>query len=187
MDDENVIKNYLSQWERLSPEDTAEKFKNKLSSACQSNSGNLHSCKFRSIYWRFYLGGLSAKRECWADECAIYRELYENLKRDHLPIEDAQLSTNIDQDVRRTMPDLTFFRSEDIHNKMTSILTIWSIASPGGQRLSYRQGIHELLAPILFVINFDHETLQAIKPISKEKNVKLPNDLTTILNPKSGA
>merc|ERR1712048_313826 len=94
-----------------------------------------------------YLGCLSSKRANWEEETRIYRELYTSLKSQYLPVQDEQLKQNIEQDVRRTMPDMEFFRSKSIQKQMCDILTLWSIASPCGKRLSYRQGVHGLLAP----------------------------------------
>lgn len=70
---DNAVSNYLEQWQTLDAEETADKFRAKLASVCQISNGNLHKSKFRSVYWRFYLGGLSTKRECWVEECGIYR------------------------------------------------------------------------------------------------------------------
>ena len=76
---------------------------------------------------------------------------------------------------------MEFFRSSKIQSQMCDILTLWSIASPCGKRLSYRQGVHEILAPILFVLHCDQESLTGyLQNFTK----KLPQELKTILNPK---
>ena len=81
---------------------------------------------------------MSSKRRNWEEETRIYRELYTSLKKKYLPVDDEQLKQNIEQDVRRTMPDMEFFRSSLIQKQMCDILALWSIASPCGKRLSYK-------------------------------------------------
>lgn len=129
---------------------------------------------FRSIYWRVYLGCFSNKRENWMNEALIYRQIYRDLKAKHLPVTDEQLLVNVKQDVRRTMPDKKIFRQKNIQNMMTNILLIWSIASPCGKRLSYRQGVHELLAPMIFVLMADHANFSCMKEIENELEGELP-------------
>ena len=50
------------------------------------------------------------------------------------------------------MPDQPFFRQKDIQDVMTNVLFVWSKVNPD---VSYRQGMHELLAPILYVLEQD--------------------------------
>lgn len=177
----NELDLYISQWNQLNRKttETDQLFLERLTS--HGHHGNLHTTRFRSVYWKFYLGCLSSKRANWEEETRIYRELYTSLKKQYLPVTDLQLKQNIEQDVRRTMPDMEFFRSTSIQSQMTDILTLWSIASPCGKRLSYRQGVHELLAPILFVLHCDQESLTGyLQNFTK----KLPQELKTILDPK---
>lgn len=49
-------------------------------------------------------------------------------------------------------PDQPFFRQSSIQRIMTDILFIWSKLNPD---VSYRQGMHELVAPILSVVHTD--------------------------------
>lgn len=68
--------------------------------------------------------------------------------------ESDQLRQLIMQDVTRTFPDFDYFRRPETHVLMTDILFAWcqshnSVASSGDV---YRQGMHELLAPIVFML-----------------------------------
>ena len=183
------LKLYLKNYSNFFPH---EKNPETLLNHLTNENLNLHTSKFRSIYWRCYLGCFSNKRSNWINESQIYRQIYKDLKDKHLPVSDEQLILNVRQDVRRTMPDKKIFREEKVQDLMTEVLIIWSIASPCGKRLSYRQGIHELLAPMLFVLMADHATFNCMKDIAEsdqgdeqsEDSITLPEDLTVILDPE---
>ncbi|KAI7880453.1 RabGAP/TBC [Lichtheimia hyalospora FSU 10163] len=64
--------------------------------------------------------------------------------------EDSEIRKVIRQDVDRTFPDVEFFRSDQVQEQMTDILFIYCKLN---QDVSYRQGMHELLAPIYFVLS----------------------------------
>ncbi|KAJ3104106.1 hypothetical protein HDU97_009555 [Phlyctochytrium planicorne] len=65
---------------------------------------------------------------------------------------DTELEKIIRQDVERTMPDQPFFRQEQVQDVLTNILFVWSKLNPD---VSYRQGMHEILAPVLYVVDKD--------------------------------
>ncbi|KAG0185518.1 TBC1 domain, member 5 [Apophysomyces sp. BC1034] len=61
---------------------------------------------------------------------------------------DIELRKVILQDVERTFPDVDYFRSEMVQQHMTDILFIYCKLH---QNVSYRQGMHELLAPLYLI------------------------------------
>ncbi|KAI9276340.1 rab-GTPase-TBC domain-containing protein, partial [Umbelopsis sp. AD052] len=63
---------------------------------------------------------------------------------------DAEVRKIIRQDVERTFPDVEFFRDDAVQNQMTDVLFIYCKLNAD---VSYRQGMHELLAPIFLVLN----------------------------------
>ncbi|KAI9292915.1 RabGAP/TBC, partial [Neoconidiobolus thromboides FSU 785] len=65
---------------------------------------------------------------------------------------DQELRKLILLDVSRTFPEKDFFREDKIHEIMTEILFLYCKQK---SKLSYRQGMHELLAPILYVVSMD--------------------------------
>jgi hypothetical protein len=65
---------------------------------------------------------------------------------------DTELLDVIKLDLSRTYPDSTFFQSEAIQKSMLHILFVWARLHP---ETSYRQGMNELLAPLLFCISND--------------------------------
>lgn len=76
---------------------------------------------------------------------------------------DKELCTVIKQDVVRTFPGIEFFRKQSIQDTMTSILFCYARVHP---EMCYRQGMHEILAPILFVMHCDQQALLRVQDLS---------------------
>ncbi|RHZ68124.1 GTPase-activating protein GYP6 [Aspergillus thermomutatus] len=66
--------------------------------------------------------------------------------------DDEEMRADISQDVDRCLQENFFFREPATKAKMIDILFIYAKLNPD---LGYRQGMHELLAPILWVIHGD--------------------------------
>ncbi len=62
---------------------------------------------------------------------------------------DSELLDVIKLDLSRTYPDLEFFQSEQTQRQMLHILFVWSKLNAN---TSYRQGMNELLAPLLLLV-----------------------------------
>ncbi|KAF8559870.1 hypothetical protein OG21DRAFT_498632 [Imleria badia] len=62
------------------------------------------------------------------------------------------LRKTIQQDVERTFPDMGYFRNEDIQHQLTNVLFLYCQMHPD---IGYRQGMHELLAPMFYAVDFD--------------------------------
>jgi len=58
----------------------------------------------------------------------------------------------IERDVHRTCPELDFFHKQKVQQMLTDILFCYACENPA---ISYKQGMHELLAPLLFVLHCD--------------------------------
>lgn len=82
---------------------------------------------------------------------------------------DKELCTVIKQDVVRTFPGIEFFRKQNIQDIMINILFCYARVNP---EMCYRQGMHEILAPILFIIHCDHQALLRVQDLSAD-NVEL--------------
>lgn len=76
---------------------------------------------------------------------------------------DKELCTVIKQDVMRTFPGIEFFRKQAIQDTMTNILFCYARVNP---EMCYRQGMHEILAPILFVMHCDQQALLRVQDLS---------------------
>lgn len=63
-----------------------------------------------------------------------------------------ELRMTIAQDVERTFPDIGYFRAPAVQSQLASILFLYAVLHPN---IGYRQGMHELLAPIYYAVDFD--------------------------------
>ncbi|XP_049870124.1 TBC1 domain family member 5 isoform X4 [Pectinophora gossypiella] len=66
---------------------------------------------------------------------------------------DNELQALILQDVVRTFPDEPYFRDSKVQNLMVSVLFFWARSHTVG----YRQGMHEVLAPLLLELYIDRK------------------------------
>ncbi|XP_055956766.1 TBC1 domain family member 5 isoform X2 [Patella vulgata] len=171
---------YSSEWERLF---MRQNYFKKLQE--QGMDGNLRSSRFRSVCWKLYLKVLPEEKENWSEHSLLWRNKYEDLKNKLIvnprkevegidlslnnPLsqnnespwnkffQDNELRLTIKQDVIRTFPELEFFKSEVLREMMIDILFCFSREH---YNLSYKQGMHELLAPLIFVLHCDHQAFQ---------------------------
>ncbi|XP_037296671.1 LOW QUALITY PROTEIN: TBC1 domain family member 5-like, partial [Manduca sexta] len=67
---------------------------------------------------------------------------------------DNELKTLILQDVVRTFPDELYFRDKDVQDTMVRVLFFWARSH---SNVGYRQGMHEVLAPLLFELYLDRK------------------------------
>jgi TBC1 domain family protein 5 len=67
-----------------------------------------------------------------------------------------ELKTTISQDVIRTFPSLLLFRDPKVQEVLERILFIWCKLNPD---IGYRQGMHELVAVIYYVVSQDARCL----------------------------
>ncbi|KAJ2720286.1 hypothetical protein GGI07_004693 [Coemansia sp. Benny D115] len=65
---------------------------------------------------------------------------------------DQELRATIMLDVARTFPETAFFRQPRVQRMLGDILFVYARMHPG---LRYRQGMHELLAPLLLAVDSD--------------------------------
>lgn len=148
---------------------TADRYISLLTSA---KLGSLDS-PLRGIAWRLFLGLLPA--ECTPDEWVLManasREHYQELRARYVPLKGGlqaggpgllgELVETIDCDLQRLYisgTDASFFMVEGRQSLMRSVLFVWSVSH---QSLSYRQGMHELLALIVLVLERDADVLSA--------------------------
>lgn len=141
-------------------------------------TGTFRNNPLRSIYWKLHTGCLSSNVGQWLSETQALRDQYVALRQQHVvnpdsgteeadlalnnPLstakeskwaqyfEDNQLCKKIQLDLSRTYPTVDFFQSAPTQNSMLNILFIWSKLHPD---YSYRQGMNELLAPVMLVLS----------------------------------
>ncbi|KAM8840263.1 TBC1 domain family member 5 isoform 1-T3 [Spinachia spinachia] len=147
-------------------------------------NGRLRSSRFRSVCWKLYLEALPEERSQWINKTKEHRAHYEKIKETHITnprkagqqdlvvnnplsqdegslwnrfFQDKELKGMIEQDVLRTFPEIRYFQDHDVRTKLTDILFCYAREN---EQLLYKQGMHELLAPIVFVLHCDHQAFQ---------------------------
>jgi hypothetical protein len=48
-----------------------------------------------------------------------------------------------------SFPDIGYFRDDDVQQQLTNILFLYAVMHPD---IEYRQGMHELLAPVYYAV-----------------------------------
>ncbi|XP_013395365.1 TBC1 domain family member 5-like isoform X2 [Lingula anatina] len=172
----SITNSYCSEWERLFERPDYMKIVRRL-----GVEGHLRSTRFRSVIWKLYLEVLPEDQDQWIEKTRQKRQEYEDLKdklitnprqgqAEDLSVNnplsqaeespwnqfflDNELRLTIKQDVIRTYPRIEFFHSNKVRNMMVDGLFIYAKIKPD---VSYRQGMHELLAPLIFVLHCDHQ------------------------------
>ncbi|KAI8984111.1 hypothetical protein BDF20DRAFT_857996 [Mycotypha africana] len=83
---------------------------------------------------------------------------------------DTEMRRIIQQDVERTFPDIDFFRQQTVQQHLTDILFIYCKLN---RKISYRQGMHELLAPFYWALQTDSVDLSISNDQFLDPTVKL--------------
>ncbi|XP_060721920.1 TBC1 domain family member 5 isoform X2 [Tachysurus vachellii] len=177
---ESTFQSYRKEWDELFQNS------NYLARIRQSGiTGRLRSSRFRSICWKLYLDILPEDKSQWIKKTKEHRDEYERIKEKHITnprkaagqqdlvvnnplsqdegslwnkfFQDKELRGMIKQDVLRTFPEMHFFQEEGVRTKLTDILFCYAREN---EQLLYKQGMHELLAPLVFVLHSDHQTFQ---------------------------
>lgn len=167
-------------------------------------SGELKVSKFRSVCWSVLLNGLCNSPETWVSQRNQQREEYHEIKLKHIlnphklqvaeekdnPLSqnkdsiwnqhfcDTELRNLIRQDVVRTNPNVDFYRKQHIQEIMIDILFCYAREFPA---ICYRQGMHEILAPLIFVTHCDHMNFDHIK---EETEISLDSTLELMMDPR---
>ncbi|XP_016407213.1 TBC1 domain family member 5-like isoform X2 [Sinocyclocheilus rhinocerous] len=196
---ESTLQSYGKEWDDLFQNS------NYLARIRQAGiNGRLRSSRFRSVCWKVYLDGLPEDKTQWISRTKELRAQYEKIKETHITnprkaagqqdlvvnnplsqdegslwnkfFQDKELRSMIKQDVLRTFPEMLFFQEEDVRTKLTDILFCYAREN---EQLLYKQGMHELLAPIVFVLHCDH---QAFQHASETANPS--EEMKVLLDPK---
>lgn len=160
-------------------------------------SGEMRASRFRSVCWMIYLQILPKNHSEWLKVIREERENYETIRLQLMvtpgshsdealdpllnnPLsqdqespwnqyfEDSELKKLVRQDVVRTFPEVEFFQSQRIRDLMVTVLFCYARQHP---QIGYRQGMHEVLAPLIFVLHCDHQTHQHAQEMDPAPNV----------------
>ncbi|XP_071788383.1 TBC1 domain family member 5-like isoform X2 [Asterias amurensis] len=157
--------------------------------------GKLRSSRFRSVCWRVYLEVLPESQAQWVTSVRQDREKYATIKRryildpqtgsesreadlslnnplsqeEHSPwnrfFQDKECKQEISQDVRRTFPEIEFFQTSEMHDMMVNILFCYCKEH---EELGYKQGMHEILAPLIFILHCDQQAFLHAQEIKSQ-------------------
>ncbi|XP_066928288.1 TBC1 domain family member 5-like isoform X2 [Clytia hemisphaerica] len=160
-------------WDKLFNNDN---FLQKLQKS--SLDGYLGASHFRSVCWRIFWECLSETPSKWKDEVKEKRDWYSGIRKKyvinphqeeqkeidlekHHPLslaedsiwnkyfQDNELRTLILQDLDRLHPEIEFFQQEEIKKYLLHILFCYARENP---QVSYKQGMHEILSPLIYVM-----------------------------------
>lgn len=141
--------------------------------------GNLGTNRFRSVCWRIFWECLSDDPLNWTKDVKEKRSIYTEIRKKyvinphqeheqgnvdlekHHPLslaedsiwnkyfQDNELRNLIVQDLDRLSPDIDFFQQDNIKNHLLHILFCYAREHP---QVSYKQGMHEILSPLIYVM-----------------------------------
>ncbi|XP_017084582.2 TBC1 domain family member 5 [Drosophila eugracilis] len=181
----NSVERYRQEWQQLLENLDAEPERLRQSAF----AGDLKMSKFRSVHWALLLRVLTSEHRSWVSQRLQQRVRYDKFRADYVrnphqlavdcnddPLSqstqsvwnqyfsDQELFAVIRQDVVRTFPGVDFFRKPLVQNAMVNILFYYAREHP---YMCYRQGMHEILAPIIFVVYSDHQSLLHFSELAK--------------------
>ncbi|TYK08892.1 TBC1 domain family member 5-like protein A [Cucumis melo var. makuwa] len=79
----------------------------------------------------------------------------------------AELEKMVDQDLSRLYPEHgSYFQTPGCQSLLRRILLLWCLQHP---QFGYRQGMHELLAPLLYVLHVDVERLSQVRKLYEDQ------------------
>lgn len=181
----NSVERYRQEWQVLLENLDADPESLRQSAF----AGDLKMSKFRSVHWALLLRVLTSEHRSWTSQRLQQRVRYDKFRADYVrnphqlavdcnddPLSqstqsvwnqyfsDQDLFAVIRQDVVRTFPGVDFFRKPLVQNAMVNILFYYAREHP---YMCYRQGMHEILAPIIFVVYSDHQSLLHFSELAK--------------------
>lgn len=89
---------------------------------------------------------------------------------------NAELEKMVDQDLSRLYPEHgSYFQTPGCQGMLRRILLLWCLRHP---EYGYRQGMHELLAPLLYVLQVDVEYLSQVRKLYEDHFTDKFDDLS---------
>ncbi|KAM8810719.1 TBC1 domain family member 5 [Eudromia elegans] len=166
-------------------------------------NGQLRSSRFRSVCWKLFLEVLPQDRSQWIKSTSELRTFYNKIKEIHITnprkagqqdliinnplsqdegslwnkfFQDKELRAMIEQDVTRTFPEMQYFQQENVRKILTDVLFCYAREN---EQLLYKQGMHELLAPIVFILHCDHQAFSHASEAAQPSE-----EMKVLLNPE---
>ncbi|XP_058146753.1 TBC1 domain family member 5 [Dasypus novemcinctus] len=199
IDSDGTFNSYRKEWEELFVNN------NYLATIrLKGINGQLRSSRFRSICWKLFLCVLPQDKSQWISRIKELRAWYSNVKEIHITnprkvvghqdlminnplsqdegslwnrfFQDKELRSMIEQDVKRTFPEMQFFQQENVRKILTDVLFCYAREN---EQLLYKQGMHELLAPVVFTLHCDHQAF-----LHASESAQPSEEMKTLLNPE---
>ncbi|XP_036614276.1 TBC1 domain family member 5 isoform X1 [Trichosurus vulpecula] len=167
-------------------------------------NGQLRSSRFRSVCWKLFLNVLPQDKAQWTSQTKELRAWYNSIKERHITnprkaagqqdlminnplsqdegslwnkfFQDKELRAMIEQDVKRTFPEMQYFQQENVRKILTDVLFCYAREN---EQLLYKQGMHELLAPIVFILHCDHQAF-----LHASEAARPSEEMKALLNPE---
>jgi len=138
----------------------------RIATSSKDRTAALSRSAIRSVYWRLLLGCISPTSvSSWTSQVALarsrWREALRDAGGDKELLRKGKAAEQVRKDLNRLNSDSKFFADEAIKDQMLRILVVWDHLNPDP---GYRQGMHELVAPLLYVISIDTNHSLADKP-----------------------
>lgn len=157
----------LEEWDRIT------RLYNGFEVLCRDIwSGRIAELPPRSVLWKVLLIYRTCDRATWEEKdnelgkrYALLKDKYGDMKEDdndplnvketlndplsHSVYDSSELLPDIIKDVERTFPEKDFFRNDNVQEALTRMLYFYSRTH---MEIGYRQGMHELLGPFLYVL-----------------------------------
>nr|XP_042717986.1 TBC1 domain family member 5 isoform X3 [Chrysemys picta bellii] len=198
LDSDGTFISYSKEWEELFVNN------NYLATIrLKGINGQLRSSRFRSVCWKLFLNVLPPDRSQWINKTSKLRTWYNKIKEIHITnprkagqqdliinnplsqdegslwnkfFQDKELRAMIEQDVTRTFPEMQYFQQESVRKILTDVLFCYAREN---EQLLYKQGMHELLAPIIFILHCDHQAF-----LHANEAAQSSEEMKALLNPE---
>uniref|UniRef100_A0A8C0R8Z0 TBC1 domain family member 5 n=1 Tax=Canis lupus dingo TaxID=286419 RepID=A0A8C0R8Z0_CANLU len=190
LDSDGTFNSYRKEWEELFVNN------NYLATIRQKGiNGQLRSSRFRSICWKLFLCVLPQDKSQWISRIKELRAWYSNIKEIHITnprkvvgqqdlminnplsqdegslwnkfFQDKELRSMIEQDVKRTFPEMQFFQQENVRKILTDVLFCYAREN---EQLLYKQVMkisyrwHPLTQNFLYSLTNDREMKTLLNP-----------------------
>ncbi|NXN94361.1 TBCD5 protein, partial [Rhinopomastus cyanomelas] len=200
-DSDGTVISYSKEWEELFVNN------NYLATIrLKGINGQLRSSRFRSVCWKLFLEVLPQDRSQWIKTTFDLRTSYNKIKEIHITnprkagqqdliinnplsqdegslwnkfFQDKELRAMIEQDVTRTFPEMQYFQQESVRKILTDVLFCYAREN---EQLLYKQGMHELLAPIVFILHCDHQAFSHASEAAHPRQAS--EEMKVLLNPE---
>ncbi|KAB0356856.1 hypothetical protein FD754_001012 [Muntiacus muntjak] len=146
-------------------------------------NGQLRSSRFRSICWKLFLCVLPQDKSQWISKVKELRAWYSSVKEIHITNprkvvgqQDLMINNPLSQDEGVKFPEMQFFQQESVRKILTDVLFCYAREN---EQLLYKQGMHELLAPIVFTLHCDHQAF-----LHASESAQPSEEMKTLLNPE---